>query len=127
MKKRILILLLVCLTLVLPVFAAAPRLADGADYLSDREELEVRQKLDEVSARQGIDVVIVTVPTLMGRDISDYADDYYDGNGYGDDGILLLIADAERQWAISTTGIQTSEQADNKKKAEASEEPSEKA
>lgn len=108
MKKytAILCVLLLCLSAALPVFAesAAPRLVDGADYLTDAEEAAILSKLDDISARQGMDVVIVTAPTLDGKDITPYADDFYDENGYCPDGILLLIADLEREWAISTAG-----------------------
>ena len=108
MKKytAILCVLLLCLSAALPVFAesAAPRLVDGADYLTDAEEAAILSKLDDISIRQGMDVVIVTAPTLDGKDITPYADDFYDENGYRPDGILLLIADLEREWAISTAG-----------------------
>ena len=108
MKKytAILCVLLLCLSAALPVFAesAAPRLVDGADYLTDAEEAAILNKLDDISTRQGMDVVIVTAPTLDGKDITAFADDFYDENGYHPDGILLLIADLEREWAISTAG-----------------------
>lgn len=108
MKKytAILCVLLLCLSAALPVFAesAAPRLVDGADYLTDAEEAAILSKLDDISTRQGMDVVIVTVPQLDGKDITAFADDFYDENGYRPDGILLLIADLEREWAISTAG-----------------------
>lgn len=109
MKKKCLPLLLVCvlcLVVILPVFASASaiRLVDDADYLTQGEAQELLYELDEISNRHGLDIVIVTVPSLNGRDISAYADDFYDYGGYRSDGILLLIADYERQWAISTTG-----------------------
>ena len=107
MKKRISFLcLLLCLAVSLSAFAAdaMPRLVDQADYLTDSEEAALLQKLDEISTRQGMDVVIVTVPTLEGMEVTPYADDFYDYNGYRPDGILLLIADLEREWAISTVG-----------------------
>lgn len=108
MKKCLsfLFLLLLCLSMVLPVYAAdaAPRLVDNADYLTDSEEASLLNKLDEISSRQGVDIVIVTVPALYGYGITAYADDFYDENGYSPDGILLLISDYDREWAISTAG-----------------------
>ena len=84
MKKytAILCVLLLCLSAALPVFAesAAPRLVDGADYLTDAEEAAILSKLDDISTRQGMDVVIVTVPQLDGKDITAFADDFYDEN-----------------------------------------------
>ncbi|MBO5130378.1 MAG: TPM domain-containing protein [Oscillospiraceae bacterium] len=102
----ILMLLLLCLTMALPVFAAktGSRLVDNADYLTDAEEAVLRNQLDEISARQEMDVVVVTIPALYGEDITAFADDYYDENSYREDGILLLISDFDRQWAISTAG-----------------------
>ena len=49
-------------------------------------------------------MVIVTIPDLYGEDITAFADDYYDENGFREDGILLLISDYDREWAISTAG-----------------------
>lgn len=107
MKKKcltVLLLVLLCLSMAFPVYAASPRLVDNADYLTDWEEEELCAKLDEISARQGMDVVIVTIPDLYGEDITAYADDFYDYNGYQPDGILLLISDYDREWAMSTAG-----------------------
>lgn len=85
------------------------RLVDEAGLLSDGEFQELCMQLDEISLRQQCDVVIVTVPSLDGWSATSYADNYYDDNGYGigdgDDGILFLIAMAERKWAISTYGF----------------------
>ena len=109
MKKKCLLplcLLLLCLVMALPAYAAdaSPRLVDDADYLTAHEEAALLSKLDTISTQQGLDVVIVTVPALHGADITAFADDFYDGNGYRPDGILLLIADLDREWAISTAG-----------------------
>lgn len=107
MKKRFacfLCLLLLCLSLPAYAGAATARLSDGADYLTDSEEAELLGKLDEISSRQGLDVVIVTIPDLYGEDITAFADNYYDENGFSEDGILLLISDYDREWAISTAG-----------------------
>lgn len=105
-KYTALFCLLLCLMMTVSVSAAGalPRLVDEADYLTDTEEAALLNKLDDISNRQGMDVVIVTVPTLEGEDITAFADDFYDYNGYHPDGILLLIADLEREWAISTVG-----------------------
>ena len=109
MKKKclsILCLLLLFVSVALSVHAAgsSPRLVDSADYLTDSEEMALLNKLDEISTRQGLDIVIVTIPDLYGGDITAFADDFYDENGYQPDGILLLISDYGREWAISTAG-----------------------
>ena len=109
MKKKclsFLCLLLLCVSVILPAHAAgaSSRLVDNADYLTDSEETALLNKLDEISTRQGLDIVIVTIPDLYGEDITAFADDFYDENGYHPDGILLLISDYDREWAISTAG-----------------------
>ena len=113
MKKRlntIFLGLLLSVLLVTPVFAAdkMPRLVDEADLLSNSEEIRVLDKLDEISERQKTDLVVVTEKSLNGKSPMEFADDFYDNNGYGfgseKDGILFLISMEERDWYISTSG-----------------------
>ncbi len=105
---------LICLLPSTVVLAAAddsahpPRLVDEADYLTDSQESELSQKLDEISERQQNDVVVVTIQSLEDKDVQAYADDYFDYNGYGygtdRDGILLLVSKQDRKWHLSTRG-----------------------
>ena len=127
MTKKLLSFLTVivlCLMLVIPAFAEddmltigasaipsqrlKPLLVDDAGLLSENEKADLLKKLEGYSAELECDFVIVTVPTFNGKDRMDYADDFYDYNGYGQgekrDGILFLLGMAERQWWISTTG-----------------------
>lgn len=84
------------------------RLVDEANLLSDSEEKELLYQLDEISKRQQLDIVVVTVDSLGGLSPAEYADNFYDDYGYGfgeeKDGILFLISMEERDWYISTTG-----------------------
>lgn len=84
------------------------RLTDEAGLLTDQEKSGLLARLDEVSERQKMDIVIVTTNSLHGSSAMDYADDFYDENGYGyglgKDGVLLLISMEERDWWISTCG-----------------------
>ena len=95
---------------VLPAFAEEnlSRVADFADLLSDSEESSLSDTLDEISERQQVDIVVVTVDSMEGESAEAYADDFYDYNGYGfgneRDGILLLVSMGERDWYISTHG-----------------------
>ena len=57
-----------------------------------------------MSEKHGVDVVIVTESTLGGKDMVAYADDFYDDNGYAEDGILLLYCPNESVRYISTCG-----------------------
>lgn len=113
MKKRILLLLsalLLFITIVIPAFATGdlPRLVDNADLVTDSEESALISKLDEISERQQVDIVIVTADSLDGKTPMEYADDFYDYNGYGfgesKDGVLFLVSMEDRDWYISTTG-----------------------
>lgn len=106
MKKlfAIILLLLLCLTVVTPVFAEALRLVDQADLLTDWQEESLCEQLDAISVKHGLDVVVVTADTLNGQSPRDYADDFFDYNGYSNDGILLLVSMEDRDWWISTAG-----------------------
>ena len=86
MKKRIgmiLFTILICLAMSFPVLAAGdlPRLVDDADLLTNSEESELLDLLDEISERQKVDVVVVTVDSLEGKSPMAFADDFYDYNG----------------------------------------------
>jgi uncharacterized protein len=119
MKKGLNLLLIVLLLLSLmplSVYGEAaaanerqlPRFVDDAGLLSDEQAERLTEKLDEVSERQNLDVIIITVDSLEGYTATEYADDVFDYNGFGMgtnyDGILLLISMEERDWAISTHG-----------------------
>ena len=107
MKKLIIMLLalLITLSFAVPAFAEAmPRLVDQADLLTDAQEASLLSKLDSISNRQGMDVVVVTADTLDGKSPMAYADDFYDYNGYAEDGILLLVSMEDSDWWISTAG-----------------------
>lgn len=105
--KRVFCLILVLTFLTLPVFAAdsaAPYVVDNAQLLSSGEYGVLSDTLEMVSNRLQMDVVVVTVPTVDGKSFMDYADDFYDYNGYRPDGVLLLVCMGERGWWISTSG-----------------------
>ena len=85
--------------------AKVPRLVDNADVLTDSEEKSLLAKLNEISERQQIDVIIVTTYNAEYNTITQFADDY-NGSNFGDDGdgILLAMDFGKRDWAISTKG-----------------------
>lgn len=119
MKKKISVILFVivlCLSMALPVFAAEAdgfadkyyRVVDMADLLTDGDEETLIEKLDEISLRQNIDVVIATTDDLEGYSVRDYADLLYEqcqfGYGSDKDGLMLLISMEDHDWYISTCG-----------------------
>lgn len=106
MKKYCIVFLalLLCLAMPLTVCAAAPRLVDQAGLLTVDQQAEILNGLDSLSSKHGMDLVIVTTETLNGMEPMDYADDFFDYNGYREDGILLLISMEDRDWWISTCG-----------------------
>lgn len=109
MKKRMigfLCMILLVFSLAVPSFAgnSAKLVVDDADLLTDSEETALRSRLKTIGQSHGMDIVVITKPSLYGEDIQELADDLYDGGGYGVDGILLLVAMYESEWYISTTG-----------------------
>ncbi len=119
MKKKISVLLLslvICFSLSIPVFAGDAdgfaseyeRVQDMADLLTDSEESALFEKLNELSQRQKMEVVVLTTDTLGGNTPRDYADNIYDycNFGYGEnrDGLMLVISMEDRDWYITTHG-----------------------
>lgn len=104
MKKLLFVFTLLC-AFCLTVNATAARVVDGADLLTDAEETALATSLDSISQTYDVDVVVVTTDSTNGKSPRAYADDYYDYNGYGSDGVLLLISMEDRDWWISTTGM----------------------
>lgn len=111
MTKRISALfcvLLLCVCAVLPVAAAPARLTDNASLLTEEEHETVAALLDAVSARCGADIVVVTTDSLDGKTPRDFADDFFDQNGFGTgeerSGVLLMVCMSTRDWYISTSG-----------------------
>lgn len=115
--KKILFLAIVCLTLTsslsLTVSAelfdkTLPRVVDNADLLTDSEEESLESDIKTLIDKYDFDIVIVTADTIDGKTPMEYADDYYDYEGYGAgvdrDGVLLLVSMEDRDWWISTRG-----------------------
>ena len=94
-----------------------PTLVDKERLLTDSQAEALSKRLREIGSSYRCDVVIVTVPALGSKTSEEFADDYFDYNGYGygavpdangttvnGDGILLLISMEDRDFAISTSG-----------------------
>ncbi|MCF0116149.1 MAG: TPM domain-containing protein [Erysipelotrichaceae bacterium] len=83
-------------------------LVDDAGLLRFDEAENIRQALEDLSLAHGMDFVLVTVNSLNGYDIEDFADYYYYEHGYGQgvnrDGVMFLISMGEREYHFTTTG-----------------------
>ena len=85
---------------------------DYADVLTDAEEADLIAKLEALGSKYDIEVGVVTVDSNEGKDPQDFADDFYDANGYGyginDDGLIVVFntgkGDGNRNIWISTHG-----------------------
>lgn len=112
MKRIALCILALLLALTATVTASAStsssRLYDYENLLTYEEQSALTDKLAEISTAYQCDVVIVTDSDLGGKTPTQYADDFFDYNGFGyndtRDGILLFVSLEERSWATSTCG-----------------------
>lgn len=86
----------------------AARLIDKADVLTDMEETRVVSALNKISRDNELDVVILTTSTLEGKNPTEYAEEFYDEQGYGQtedqDGIILLVSLENNDWAMVAFG-----------------------
>lgn len=111
MKKYIIILTAILFVAVSAIFVSAedyPYLVDNQGVFTEDEYTALYGILEQESRENGLDIVVVTTPSLEGKTATEYADDFYDYNGYRKDGILLLLClsdiPGESEWATSTSG-----------------------
>lgn len=111
MKKKLFALvfaLLLITALSATCLADGVKCVDNANLLSYEELQSVNEKLDEVSAKHGVDICVLTTDSTYGEGVTEYADNFYDQSewGQGDtrDGIMLMLSMEERDWYISTCG-----------------------
>ena len=88
--------------------ATDQKLYDYSKLLTEEEAQEIETLSRETADRIQMDIVIVTTDDDEGKSPMDYADDFYDYNGFGYGeykyGILLYINMTTRDIWISTTG-----------------------
>lgn len=116
MKKvvTLTLVLFICLVSVVPALGANGfaeeyyRVVDKPLILDNTDRETLLAKLDEISVRQSLEVVVMITKSLDGEEIATYADDAYDERSYGygenQDGVMLLIDMETRSWYISTHG-----------------------
>ena len=112
MKKILTYLLLICcMTAVMLTSVSASEflpLFDEPDLLTDAEETALIAKLEQIAEAEQMEVVVAAFSTIDGASPMEYADDFYDYNGYGygenRDGLILIVVMDTRDWWISTRG-----------------------
>ena len=88
-----------------------PLVVDNADVLTDEEEAYFLERCQTFTDEYKCEIAIVTITDLEGKTAQEYADDFYDYNGYGygenKDGLLCLYLDGEegqRNATLTTSG-----------------------
>jgi len=85
-----------------------PLVVDDAALLAEYERQTLESALEDAAGEISAEIAIVTVTDTHGKSAMDFADDFYDENGYGygsgDDGVLLLVDMGAREWWITTHG-----------------------
>ena len=80
------------------------RVTDLANLLSPETEERINQRLSRLEAAEGSQIAILTVPSLEGENLEDYAlrvaETWALGRAEADDGALLLIARDDRKMRI---------------------------
>lgn len=113
MKKKISLFLIMLLTAVMcsgfTYNEEKQRVFDYADVLSDVEGNELEQLCKENSIADKADYVIVTINDAEGSTSQEYADDFFDYNGFGydkemGDGTLFLLDFDNGKVTLSTSG-----------------------
>lgn len=99
----------------LPLSDHTLKVHDQANLFTDEEEQLLAEQIAALIAKHQIDIVVVTTEDARGLSEVEYADDFYDYNGYGydeagaefgtdRDGFLFLIDMDNRNIYISTRG-----------------------
>lgn len=85
--------------------AAISRVNDEANILDPKLEASLTARSSDLESQTGNQFVILTVPSLQGREIHVFARDYGNRHGIGrkgvNDGVLLVIAPNERKVRIA--------------------------
>lgn len=94
--------------LSIPSVDETEKVYDFAELLTEYEEEQIYNKINEYINNYDMDLVVVTINDNPRYSAQKYADDFYDYNSFGKneyrDGILFLIDMDTREFYISTTG-----------------------
>lgn len=88
--------------------AQLKKVVDKAGLFSNEEIIYLENKITGILSRYEMDIVIVTTDDVEGKSSREYADDFFDYEGYGlgnnKNGILMLINMEDREVYLSTSG-----------------------
>jgi len=98
-------LLIVCCA---PSAFALERVIDNAGLLGLQEKTRLLEVISSIASTYNFDLVIVTEKNIGASSPMNYADDFFDNNGYGlgqnHDGCLFLLVMESRDYWFSTSG-----------------------
>ena len=112
-RKRVGFLSILCVVFLCPfLLGAAPShtdifyVNDYADVLSDETESQILSTAVDLERQTGAQVVVLTVNSLEGEEISDYAVETFRDWGIGDEesdnGVLIVLSVGDREMWITT-------------------------
>jgi uncharacterized protein len=101
-----------CLPFLIVFFApsvfAKERIVDNAGLLGPQEKATLLAAVDAVASVYNFDLVILTEKNIGASSPMEYADNFFDKNGYGQgpyrDGALFLLVTDSRDYWFSTSG-----------------------
>lgn len=100
--------MLLCVLLLPAAFAETAPVTDYSGVLTASQLEEQNRNAQRISDTYECSAAILYIPTTEGRNIADFADDYFDHNGIGygntNDGTLMVIATEDREVYITTAG-----------------------
>ena len=86
----------------------APKVNDYAGLMTGEDSDRLEAYLDEMSEKLQFDVILLTTNDTGSRTAAEYADDFYDSNGYGYgeyyDGCIMIVDLGEGTYVMTTCG-----------------------
>ncbi len=77
---------------------------DNSGYLSEDHKKRLSIRSGIIGLKYGFDIVMVVIDDYDTVDLQTYSDDFYDYNGYNQDGLVLVISMNTREYYFSTSG-----------------------
>ena len=110
-RRLFTMMLVICILAInsVVVFAYKNLVFDEAGLLTEDQIISLENEANDLEQLYSMDIVITTTNDTQGKSSREYADDYFDYNGFGVgpdyDGILFLLDMDNREAYISTSGI----------------------